>query len=816
MTSADRPTSVWRSRWAVAVRGVDTLLERYLGKATREERTFYVLVPVVGVVAGFLGLAVHALIDVVHHLTWGESGSLLEATATVPAWRAIAAPAAGGAVVGLIVWLNRGRLSAEGMGLLIEAVVLRRGRVPPKPVLLGALGAIATVGAGGSLGREGPMIRVGATLSSWLGERFGLGPHRLKILLGCGAAAGLAAAYNAPIGGALFAMEVILGNFALDILGPIVVAAAISTLIARTFEGNEPLYPVADLALGSVWDLLGACALGVLGGFASLLFIWGVRGARVLFARGLRLPAVLKPMVGMALLGVVGLWVPHVLGSGIESINLALDGSLPIAALLLLPVAKILATALTVGCGGTGGQFTPSLFVGAMVGGAFGLGFAEIAPQAGGSPGAWAAIGMAAMIAGTGHAPITAILMLFEFTGSYGLILPLMIASIVSSGVARWLSPYSAYTEALEKAGVDLRWRMEEAVLAGIRVRDVMRAENEALAPDTKFPAIVELFLSTSRHRLFVVGQDGRLLGELALHDIKPYLGDPDSLRGVLAHDLMHVVGETLDPDERLHLAAETFAGSPWERLPVVDGEGRLVGLLAKRDLLAIYAQEVMGRPQALATFVSPRGGEDEARRDHVELPPDFSVRLVPVPSELIGSTLAQAELTRRGGIRVLELKRRVRGVDQRMIPEASTRFEPGDGLIVLGPSLVLEQLLKGELPALGPVATPAAPATVASASATPAEPRDGGEVELPPSLSSALVPVVSALAGRTLSELELTRRLGVRVVEVRRRDGDGRVHREVAGAATRLEEGDELVAFGPPAGLEALIGGKLDLDQQP
>jgi CIC family chloride channel protein len=790
-----------RAVMAAGVEQLDRVFESYLGKSTREERTFYALVPLVGLMGGALGLAVHKVIDFVRLLTWGPGGSLLEAAAAVPRWQVIAAPAAGGALVGLIVWLNRGRLSADGMGLLIEAVVLRRGRVPARPVLLGALGSIATVGAGGSLGREGPMIRLGATLSSLLGQRFGLGPHRLKILLGCGAAAGMAAAYNVPIGGALFAMEVILGNFALDILGPIVVAAAISTMVARTFEGNEPLYAAGDFALGSVWDLIGAAGMGIVGGLASLAFIWGVRGARVLFARGLRVPASLKPVVGMGLLGAVGLYVPHVLGSGVDSINLALTGTLPIAALLLLPVAKILATALTVGCGGTGGQFTPSLFVGAMLGGAFGVGFAQVFPAAVGSSGAWAAVGMAAMIAGTGHAPITAILMMFELTGSYGMILPLMIASIVASGAARWVSPYSAYTEALEKAGVDLRWRMEEAVLAGIRVRDVMRAETEALRPETPFPEIVERFLTTSRHRLFVVGHDDRLLGEVALHDVKPYLGDPGSLQGVLAHDLMHQVGETLDPEERLHAAAQSFAATPWERLAVMDGEGKLMGILAKRDLLAIYAQEVMGRPQALATFVSTKGPE-AAQRDHVELPPDFSVRLVPVPAQLVGSTLARAELTRRGGIRVLELKRRVRGVDQRSIPEASTRLEAGDGLIVLGPSAVLDQLARGELPALE--------SPLPSQAAEPG-PSVSAEVELPPSLTSALVPVLPGLVGKTLADLQLTTKLGVRVLEVRRRDGDGKLVREPAGATTLLAEGDELVVFGPPAGVEALQRGAME-----
>jgi CIC family chloride channel protein len=237
---------------------------------------------------------------------------------------------------------------------------------------------------------------------------------------------------------------------------------------------------------------------------------------------------------------------------------------------------------------------------------------------------------MAAVMAGTSHAPISAILILFELSGNYDLILPVMVASILSSVVARRLRPTSMYTEPLRRRGIELPWRMEEAVLAGLKAEDLCRPDPYVLSPAEPYRDVVDTFLRTRRQRLFVVAPDARLLGAVSLHDIKHALEHPGTLTAVLAHDLMLPVERTVHKDERLHRATELFATSDFERLPVVDDAGKLLGVLSKRDLLAVYAQEVLGRPALLATFVS---AEDSAvSRRYVEIPPDFSLRLVEVP----------------------------------------------------------------------------------------------------------------------------------------------------------------------------------------
>ncbi len=689
-------------------RTLDFTLARRFGLATREDRVFFILIALVGVVGGLLGAAVHALIDFLQALLWQSPGDLLAVARQAPRWLVVAAPATGGVLIGLIIWISRQPPGGSGMSALIEAVALSGGKVPPKPVLAHALTAIVTVASGGSLGREGPLIRLGAMVSSWAGQRLGLPAYRVKILVGCGAAAGLAAAYNIPVGGALFAMEVILGNFALEIFGPIVASSVISTLISRSLVGNTPLYAAPGYALVSGWEILFYVGLGIVGALGSVLFVVGVHSGRRLFTAMRFLPAWVKPVLGMTLLGLFALWVPQVLGGGHEIINLALAGKLELPARFGLPVqltalmllglalAKLVATALTTGCGASGGLFTPGLFFGALLGGAYGYWVHSLWPNLASPYGAYAAVGMAAIAAGTSHAPISAILILFEFTGNYDLILPLMVASIISSMLSRRLRRYSIYTEPLRRRGIELPWRMEEAVLAGLKAEDLARTDPEILRPGTRYQDLVDKFLSTRRERLFVVGKDGRLLGVVSLHDIKHALENPASLTAVVAHDLMLPIEEVIHKGERLHRAVEGFTRTDFERLPVVDETGKYLGVLSKRDLLSVYAQEVLGRPALLATFVANE--ESGGGRRYVEIPPDFSIREVPLPPELAGKTLAEARLPQALGVRVIDIRRDNRPGDERVLPMADTVLQPGDLLTVIGPTSTVEALSAGKL----------------------------------------------------------------------------------------------------------------------
>ncbi|MEE9472330.1 MAG: chloride channel protein, partial [Gemmatimonadota bacterium] len=329
------------------------------------EKRFLLSVPLIGVLTGLSSVALVRLLGKIQEVFWGSDHDILDSALGLPPLHRFLAPAIGGLLIGLLTLLARQSLRGHGASGIIEAVATRGGTIPLKPTFLRVGATLLTVGSGGSLGREGPLLRVGAALASLLARKLGLTGHRVKILVGCGAAAGLASAYNAPIGGALFAMEVILGNFALESFGPIVVASVLATVVTRALMGGYPAYsPPVHETLTSAWELGHYLFMGLLIGIASALFILALRGAGRGFDR-LPVPVWLKPVIGFSLLGVIGIGFPHVFGNGYDTTNLVLNEALPLKLILLLPLLKVLSTALTMGSGGAGGLFTPTLFVGA-------------------------------------------------------------------------------------------------------------------------------------------------------------------------------------------------------------------------------------------------------------------------------------------------------------------------------------------------------------------------------------------------------------------------------------------------------------------
>ncbi len=687
---------LWRVRaWG---RRLELLLARHFALATAEDRRFFLLIPGVGLAVGLISIAVARASELLRALLWGGFFPSFEfAVSQLPAWRVLLALSAGGLGIWALTLLARGSISRQGVSAVVEAVALSGGRLPLRPVLISAAASLLTVSSGGSLGREGPMVRLGAAVSSWLGQKLGLPGYRLKILLGCGTAAAFAANFNVPIGASLFALEVVLGTFALEVFGPIVVSATVATLLSRAAESEAPIYPAPGYALVTPWEIVFHVGLGFVGALAAVAFVLGEKATSRLFRRSVRIPEGFRPLVGLLLIGLLGLLAPQVLGNGFATITAALRGEFSLEILGWLALLKLIATAITSGSGAPGGHFTPSLCFGALVGGAYGELVHRLAPTMTSSSGAYAAVGMAAVAAGTSHAPLSASLMLFELTGNYPLVLPLMVSATVSSFVARRLYPYSIHTEPLQRKGIDLSDRLREASLSRLSVGDLVREDLETLRPSMTFPDIVDRFLASRRRRLFVVDHE-LLLGAVSLEEVKHLLREAGTLSVVVAHDLLEPISGPLRATDPLDRAADLFARTDFERLPVVDEQGRFLGVLVKRDVLALYAQEVLGRRSVLTTYAT---SSDEGVRS-IELPPNFALRLIRVPSGLIDRTLAEARLTQDLGIRVVEISREGSGSREWIVPDASTLFEAGDELLVLGPEQAVEALASGKWPISG------------------------------------------------------------------------------------------------------------------
>ncbi|HMR64698.1 MAG TPA: chloride channel protein, partial [Anaerolineae bacterium] len=413
-------------------------------------------------------------------------------------------------------------MEAKGHGVpeVMQAIILRKGRIRPRVALVKSVTAAICIGSGGSAGREGPIVQVGAALGSTAAQLLRLGPERTITLVACGAAAGIAATFNAPIAGVIFAMEVILGEFTTHYFGMVVISAVTASIVSRQLLGDNPAFIVPAYNLVSAWELPLYAGLGVLAAITGRLFIKLLYFFEDLFDDW-RFPNALKPAVGGVGVGLVGLFFPQALGAGLNIIEDGINGSLPWQLLVMLILAKLLATVFTLGSGNSGGIFSPSLFMGAMLGGAFGYGAHTLLPTITAAPGAYALVGMASVFSATAHAPLTAFLIVFEMSGDYRMILPLMITVGLSTLLSQTMNRYSIYSLKLEKKGVPLERDRDVDVMKGITVGEVMTQKPDVVRAELSLPELADIFVRTHHHGFPVLDQTDRFVGVVTVQDLE-------------------------------------------------------------------------------------------------------------------------------------------------------------------------------------------------------------------------------------------------------------------------------------------------------
>jgi len=398
-------------------------------------------------------------------------------------WRLVI-PACGGLVVGPLIYFFAREAKGHGVPEVIAAIALRGGVIRKRIVAVKALASAISIGSGGSVGREGPIVQIGSALGSSIGQMLRVPASQLRVIVACGAAAGISATFNSPIAGALFAAEVVIGNFAVAQLSPIVIASVVATVVSRFFLGNHPAFIVPGYELVSPFELLPYMVVGFVAGFVALAFMLSLYASEDAFDR-IPIPEYWKAAIGGLVVGGIGIFYPHVFGVGYSTITDALNSALPGTLLGILLVVKIAATSITIGSGGSGGIFAPSLFLGAMTGGFLGNFLHQWFPASTASSGAYALVTMGAVVAAATHAPITAIIMIFELTQTINIIPPLMAACVVSTLVTTFLSRDSIYTMKLRRRGIDLFEEESHNILKSLRVHDIVDLEPEVLRPPT-------------------------------------------------------------------------------------------------------------------------------------------------------------------------------------------------------------------------------------------------------------------------------------------------------------------------------------------
>jgi CIC family chloride channel protein len=658
----------------------------------RQHTRVLLLGVLVGALGGLSAGVLDLLIAATGKLVLGTSSPAATGTTTL---RALLGPALTGLAAGFVIqrWAARG--NPQGIPEVIEGIANARGHVPVKDAAVASVAAALAVGGGQSAGREGPSVQLAAAVASFASERMRVPPTTVRALVAGGAAAGIAASFNTPLGGAFFAMEVLLGSFALDAFAPVVVATVTGTVVGQALLGERLALALPPFQVASPVELLLFPALGIACGIVSALF------RRLLRFTGEQLDRLpIDPMYRPALSGlavgvVAALGLPHVMGNGYRRVEELITGAhLGLGMLLLILVAKMVATALSFRARSGGGLFAPSLFLGAVTGLIVGTASDLLLPGVV-EPGAMGMVGMGAVAAAITHTPITMTLMLFEMTGNYAVILPLLVTIAIATLVARAADRLSIYAQALADRGVRLD-RGEELVLYELRVDDVMRRGTgyATIAADAPFSELAGQFLGHHHDEVLVVDGE-RLVGLVDIQDVKGKLARPDGIEGT-ARGLARAPA-SVGPTDTLALAMERFFASGQDALPVIDEQGRLLGVVRERDVVGALNRELL-RQDALMARVH-HGPEHDRHRDYFELPAGYSLASVE-SGPLQGGTLEELNLPRRLGVMVLAVDRwdEDAGRHHRVPPRAALALGPRDRLIVMGPAEHLAELSRPDV----------------------------------------------------------------------------------------------------------------------
>jgi CIC family chloride channel protein len=560
-----------------------------------EEALHLVLAGLVGVIGGATNLAYHGCNQFIKWLAFGNFGNFLEIAEAVPRWKLVVVPTVGGLVAGLVIFIGLRLIGNPGLSNLLEVIVAGDGRLPVRSAVVSALSSLVSISTGASIGREGLIMQVAAALSSKLGRMAKWPPYRLRLLVACGAAAGLAAGCNAPVAGAVFAAQIVLGNFSMSMFAPLVFSSVVAAVIARNPLTPHAWVSVSGLDFTSLSQLPWFLPLGIAAGFCGALILKLLRQSDQL-TRNLAVPLYVRIMGAGAAVGALALLFPGVLGNGHEVANEILSKEFSLTFLFGLFAAKLIATIITVGSGTVGGVFTPTLFLGAALGSLFAgclhtLGWGRELPQ-----GAFALVGMGGLLAATTHSPLLAMIMIFELSLNYSVMPPLMIACVVATMVSRTLHPESVYTEPLRRKGLELT--RESARLGAATektVGDIMQEPVPPLEENAAFQEISERFLTSPNNFLPVVDNNGRLVGVVALHDLKNFLNTGFGLSGVIASDVMREPPACLTPNQHLSDVLPILLASELRNVPVVNTltDYKLIGAVSRAEAMGTLSEAI-------------------------------------------------------------------------------------------------------------------------------------------------------------------------------------------------------------------------------
>ncbi|GAK33743.1 chloride channel protein [Iodidimonas nitroreducens] len=576
--------------------------KRLLGRLRFDHSILFLLALLTGILAGYGAIGFRLLINGWSLFLFGADGDhLIGGLALMPWWQIMLIPIAGGFLVAGLLRFLMPEKRPLGVAEVIEAVALRDGRMPIRSALANAFSNATALGFGASVGREGPVVHLAAALAAFIGDRLHLTPAITRTLIGCGVASGVAASFNAPIAGVLFALEVVVGHYALHAFAPIVLAGVAGTVVSRIHLGNTPAFTLPDLQIMSLWEFPAFGVLGIVSALMAILFMYlifkMIDARQALLSRPHKsLPEwSLPPLAGLCV-GVVAIWLPEIIGVGYEGADLALKGSYELNILLVLLGGKILLTALCFAAGFGTGVFSPSLFIGAMLGGAFGLGLAQAFPGLVSDPGVYAVVGMGAFASAILGAPMSTMLIIFEMTGDYEVTLAVMVAAAISSMITHFSYAPSFFLKQLLRRGLSLEAGKASYLLKSTGTKEVMRTDVISVKPQASIFEVRHVLMAQGGGKLMVTDDAGALLGIISLSDLPDEAFDPELDHLVRAAEIVRANPAVVYAFDSLEQSLGLLERTGEPILPVLsDPNDRiLIGLLHHEDVLKAYTRALL------------------------------------------------------------------------------------------------------------------------------------------------------------------------------------------------------------------------------
>jgi len=569
---------------------IGTLEQRFLSSRMSQSSVVLVLGILVGLAAGCGAVAFRWLIDFFTRCFFNYGEIVLSFMGD---YYTIALPVIGGLIVGPMVYFYAKEAKGHGVPEVMEAMVKHGGRIRPRVAVIKSLASSVCIGSGGSVGREGPIAQIGAAVGSTLGQWFGLSEARIRTLVACGAGGGIAATFNTPIAGAFFALEIILCKWGAEAFAPVVAASVAASVIGRSAFGDHAAFQIPAHNTVTATELPFYVVLGLAAAAAGIALTVLIYWFEDRF-ESLPIAPYVLPATGGLLVGIIGLYHRELYGVGYGLIEEVLQGAhISVIVLFTLLVLKLLATSTTLGSGGSGGIFSPSLFVGATLGGIVGIFAERLFPGLVETPATYAIVGMAAVFAATSHAPVCAMMFGFELTRDYRVILPLMLACGISVIISRALYRFSIYNLKLFRRGIHIELGRDAQLLNQITIGEAMTTDVITVTPETPVRDIAHMFDETKHHGFPVVDEQGKLHGCVALEDV--HRAGPEGLDQpvdeIATHDLVIAF-----PDESINDGLRKLGLRDVGRIPVVSREDhtRLLGLLTRKNIISAYNQALM------------------------------------------------------------------------------------------------------------------------------------------------------------------------------------------------------------------------------